>query len=135
MIRHFMSRQFLGFLAVGGFAALMNWLTRWLLSLWLPYFWAVGLAYVVGMGFAFVLNSLWIFPHSNKPGPMQARHFVVVNLLFLPLVWLTAIALNALFKQFGMPTHTEDWAHAIALATPMIATFLIYKFHIFRDAS
>lgn len=133
MIRHFLSRQFVGFLAVGGFAALLHWLARLLLSLWLPFVWAVGLAYGVGMAVAFVLNSMFVFPTSNKPRRTQARDFVLVNLSFFPLVWLASIALNALLKHFAMPSHTEELAHAIAISVPMLATFLIYKSHTFGE--
>lgn len=133
MIQHFLSRQFLGFLGVGGLAALLHWLARLLLSVWLPFAWAVGLAYGVGMAVAFVLNSLFIFPASAKPRLQQVRSFVLVNLAFFPLVWLAALAINQLLRTLGMARHTEELAHAMAIAVPMCATFLIYKFHTFGE--
>ena len=51
----FLSRQFVLFLATGGFAALVNFGSRILLSHWLSFSWAVVLAYLAGMGTAFVL--------------------------------------------------------------------------------
>lgn len=47
------------------------------------------------------------------------------------MVWLAALAINLLLKRLGMPRHTEELAHAVALAVPMFASFLIYKFHTF----
>jgi putative flippase GtrA len=133
MMQHFLSRQFLGFLAVGGLAALLHWLSRLLLSVWLPFVWAVGLAYGVGMAVAFVLNSRFVFPASSKSRHTQVRDFVLVNLVFFPLVWLASLAVNELLGALGMRRHTEELAHAIAIAMPMCATFLIYKFHTFGE--
>ena len=62
MIKLFVSKQFLGFLAVGGLAALLHWLARLLLSVWLPFSWAVIIAYAIGMAVAFLLNSIFVFP-------------------------------------------------------------------------
>ncbi len=131
MIRHFLRPQFLGFLAVGASAALLNWLARLMLSRWLPFAWAVALAYVLGMAAAFALNSRFVFPTSNKPRQAQARSFVLVNLLFFPAVWLASLAIQHWLGHVGVAHHSEELAHALALAVPMFATFLIYKFHTF----
>ena len=132
MIRHFLSRQFLGFLAVGGLAALLHWLSRLLLSTWMPFAWAVAMAYGVGMTVAFLLNSVFVFPDSVKPRAAQARDFVLVNLAFFPLVWAVSIYVNAGLKTLGMTNHSEELAHAIAISMPLLATFLLYKFVAFK---
>lgn len=132
MIRHFLSRQFLGFLAVGGLAALLHWLSRLLLSTWMPFAWAVAMAYGVGMTVAFLLNSVFVFPDSVKPISAQARDFVLVNLAFFPLVWAVSIYVNAGLKALGMNHHSEELAHAIAISMPLLATFLLYKFVAFK---
>lgn len=134
MIKHFLTKQFLGFLFVGGLAALLNWLARVLLSIWLPFSWAVAAAYAVGMSVAFLLNSFFVFHKSKKAKHNQARDFVVVNLSFFPLVWLVSIKINDALQAFGWVRHSEELAHAVALALPMVATFLIYKFFAFKDS-
>lgn len=133
MIKHFFTKQFLIFLAVGGLAASLNWLSRFFLSLWLPFSWAVINAYAIGMGVAFIMNSIFVFPHSKKARHAQARDFILVNLSFLPLVWLASIQINIGLKTVGMTAHSEELAHAIAIALPMLATFLIYKFFAFKE--
>lgn len=138
MIRHFFTRQFLGFVAVGGTAALLHWLARIVLSLWLPFSLAVVLAYVVGMLVAFLLNSFFVFQRSTRPRALQARDFIIINLASFPLVWFAALQINSGLQALG-PLHdagaryTEALAHAIAISLPMLATFLIYKFHAFKD--
>lgn len=132
MLRHFFTRQFLGFLAAGGSAALLHWLSRILVSLWLPFPWAVTIAYFVGMIVAFVLNSIFVFPNSIRPRRLQARDFALVNLAFLPVVWAASIYLNYLLKSGGVLSHSEEIAHAIAISLPLLGTFLIYKFIAFK---
>jgi len=123
----------MGFLVVGGLAALLHWLSRLLLSVWLPFSSAVIIAYGIGMLVAFLLNSFFVFPKSKKTRRIQARDFVLVNLSFLPLVWLTSIHVNNWLKIIGMMRHSEELAHAIAIPLPMLATFLIYKFFTFKE--
>jgi putative flippase GtrA len=133
VIKYFLSKQFLRFLAVGGLAALLHWLARVCLSIWLPFSWAVIIAYGVGMTVAFLLNSLFVFPKSEKAKHAQARDFVLVNLAFFPLVWLVSVQVNNWLKTIGMISHSEELAHAIAIPLPILATFLIYKFFAFRE--
>lgn len=132
MIRHFLSIQFLGFLAVGGLAAFLNWIARIVLSTWLPFPVAVGLAYLVGMASAFLLNKRFVFPRSTRPMGKQIRDFTVTNLLFFPVVWFVAIWANVLLIRSGWSLYREALAHAFALSIPMFATFLIYKFLAFK---
>lgn len=133
MLSHFVSRQFAGFLFAGGLAALLHWIARILLSLVLPYSWAVAFAYGVGMAVAFLLNSYYVFPASDKPLPKQARDFFAINIAFFPVVWLASLQLNELLRELGVERYTEEIAHAIAISLPVMATFLLYKFFAFRE--
>lgn len=133
MIRHFLTRQFLIFLIVGGIAAILHWLARLLLSTIFPFSIAVAIAYVIGMTVAFILNVLYVFPVSDKPRRNQIRDFVIVNLSFFPVVWFASLQVNILLKSLGMVMYTEELAHALAIPLPMLATFLIYKFFAFKE--
>jgi putative flippase GtrA len=131
MIRHFFSVQFLLFIAVGLTAALSNWGSRYVLGQRLGYSLAVFLAYAVGIGVAFLLNRLFVFPASPRPLSSQACEFLQVNIAFMPLVWLVALALRHLLREIGLADIADGLAHAIALALPGFSTFLIYKFSTF----
>ncbi len=133
MLRHFLSRQFAAFLAVGATAALLHWLARILLSLVMSYGWAVFWAYGIGMAIAFTLNSYYVFPASDKPVEKQARDFVIINTAFLPVVWLVSMQLNTWLTGFGYERHSEELAHALAISLPVLGTFLLYKFIAFRE--
>jgi putative flippase GtrA len=131
MIRHFLSAQFLRFLAVGATAAAVNWLARIILSLWLPFAATVALAYAAGIAVAFLLNLRFVFPQADRPRHLLLRDFIAVNALSFPLVWLTAVVLLALFTHAGWTWHAAEIAHAIALALPVLAVFLVYKLRVF----
>lgn len=133
MIRHFFSLQFLRFLLVGTTAALSNWLTRYWLSNWLSFSIAVALAYCVGIAVAFELNRRLVFSTSTRPINKQARDFILVNITFLPIVWLAAIWFKSLLQDFGINVYVDGIAHGLALAVPMLMTFLIYKFIAFGN--
>ncbi|MBT3410990.1 MAG: GtrA family protein [Halieaceae bacterium] len=133
MLKYFLSRQFAGFLLVGGSAAFLHWIARILLSLTMPYAWAVFFAYGVGMGIAFALNSWYVFPKSDKPVRKQARDFLAINLLFLPVVWIASLLLKQWLIGQGVVRYPEEIAHAIAITLPVMATFLFYKFFAFRE--
>lgn len=133
MIKQFFSKQFLTFLVAGGLAAAANFMSRVLFSLWFTYSHAVIAAYVVGMLTAFILNSIYVFPKSDQIKLIQVRDFIVVNMSFLPLVWLGSIKLNTALIHLGLKSYSEEIAHFIALSLPMFATFLIYKFFTFKE--
>lgn len=133
MIGHFFTKQFLGFLVVGGLAAFLHWVSRIILSNWLSFSWAVLAAYLVGMAVAFILNTFFVFPNSDKPRYRQARDFVLVNVSFLPVVWAASLAIDHWFRELGIIHYTQALAHGIAVAIPTLATFLIYKYFAFKD--
>jgi putative flippase GtrA len=135
VIKHFFTRQFLGFLGVGASAAFLQWSSRILFSLWMPFYVAVALAYAIGMIVAFTLNSLFVFPNSVKPRRQQASNFVAINLAFFPVVWIASITFDAALRQLGLVRGSEALAHGAALALPMAATFLFYKFVAFKEPS
>jgi putative flippase GtrA len=133
LIKHFFTKQFVGFLFVGMAAAFLHWLARLLLSIWLPFSSAVVIAYAVGMTVAFILNRIYIFPISDKAKSAQVRDFILVNLSFFPVVWYFSLKINNWLNALDIGIYSESLAHAIAISLPMFLTFLIYKFLTFRE--
>lgn len=133
MFRHFFTLQFMTFLGVGVTAATLNWLTRWVLNESFGFSLAIVVAYLIGMACAFILNRLFVFVKVNRPLSHQARDFFLVNLMVFPVVYFLAIVLNQLLQWLGFVMYTEEIAHAMALAIPMMLTFLIYKFFTFKS--
>lgn len=62
----FVPKNFLIFLLTGGFAVAVNWGSRILYNLWMPYSAAIVVAYVTGMIAAFVLAKMFVFTESKQ---------------------------------------------------------------------
>ena len=86
--------RILRYLAAGGFAAAVNWGSRFAWNLVMPFTAAVAAAYLTGMVVAFVLFRLLVFPGSPTPLGMQIRNFALVNAVGLVLTWTLAVALG-----------------------------------------
>ena len=132
MISHFLSKQFLAFIFVGITASILHWLFRYGLNFWVPFEFAVVIAYTFSLGSGFILNRLFVFPNSNRAINLQMRDFILTHLGFFPVVWGLSLILVILLPKIGVTIYVEGIAHALAIGFPMFATFLIYKFLAFR---
>jgi putative flippase GtrA len=126
--------QFLRFLALGGFAAAVNWLSRFPLQRVMTFAEAVALAYVIGMVVAFVLFRLYVFPASPQPLDRQIRFFVLVNIAGIMQVWAVSMALvYYLFPAVGfVGTLSEPIGHGIAIGVPTISSYFGHRYLTFR---
>jgi energy-coupling factor transport system substrate-specific component len=129
------ARRFVRFVALGGCAAAVNWLSRFPLGLVLPFSMAVVAAYLVGMAVAFVLFSRYVFPSSPRPLAEQAKFFVAVNVAGVAQVWLVSIALaRHLFPMIGfVGPFAEPVAHGLAIGVPTISSYFGHRFLTFRS--
>jgi len=129
------TRQFVKFVAAGGFAAVVNFGSRILLSNWMPYVPAIVLAYCVGMLTAFIINRQFVFEGSDRPLHHQAWWFTAVNLAAV----LQTVAISLMFDRWvfpalGMRWQPESVAHAIGLIVPVFTSFAGHKYLTFRTA-
>ena len=132
MINSLFTKQFLLFLFIGTFSAAVNIISRIIFDEWLSYSSSIFFGYCVGITIAFMLNYKFVFPGSQKSLMKQVSGFVLTNLIFLPIVWWSAIALRNIFIEFDFIAAPELSAHIVAVSIPLIFTFLIYKFSIFK---
>lgn len=133
MIKHFLTKQFLKFLLVGGSAAGVNWVARLIIDIWTTFSTSVIIAYIFGMITAFILNKTYVFPDSNRDLSKQARDFIITNLVAFPIVWILSILFKNILKNYlGLSHYTAEIAHFLALSAPIIISFLIYKFIAFK---
>lgn len=133
MWRNFLTKQFLLFLGVGGTSAFVNWLSYFIFDLWFSFNIAISSAYFLGMACAFLLNSIFVFPNATQPLPHQIKVFVITNLSFFPVVWISTQAFNSFLVYWGVSKYSHAIAYGLALSIPMLVTFLIYKFIAFKD--
>ena len=128
-----MNRQFVYFVLTGGFAACVNFFSRILLSVWLPYSSAIIVAYLFGMVTAFVLNKLLVFRDANNALHHQVFWFCIVNLAaVLQTLAVSLLLVDFAFPRLGFHWHPETVAHAIGVAVPVVTSFLGHKKLSFR---
>lgn len=133
MLHSFFSKQFLKFIFVGGSAAVLNWLARYIFNFWFSFHLSILLAFFIGLSSAFILNSIYVFPNSTQSLSHQIKVFTITNLSFLPIVGVFSILLNKLLNYFEIYLYSKEIAHGIALLSPTFLSFLIYKFWGFKD--
>jgi putative flippase GtrA len=129
------TREFALFVVAGGIAAVVNFGSRILFSLWIPYVPAILLAYCVGMLTAFIINRQYVFATSDRPLHHQVWWFTAVNVAaVIQTVVISVLFDRWLFPATGMIWHPESVAHAIGLAVPVFTSYVGHKYLTFRVA-
>ena len=131
-----MNREFLKFLLTGGVAAIVNFGSRFVFSLWTSYGVAVVLAYLCGMVTAFVLARLFVFTETDRSVSHSAAWFTVINLFGLAQTYLVSIGLvRWVFPHVGYTWNAEAIAHAIGIMVPVVTSYLGHKHLSFKVAA
>lgn len=129
-----LSREFLVFLLVGGFAAGVNVLSRIGFNLILSYEVSIVLAYLCGMTTAYVLNRIYVFKTSGRSVSSEYARFGLVNVVALIQVWLVSVGLaHYLFPAIGMVWHADTIAHGIGVSVPIVSSYFGHKYFSFAQ--
>jgi putative flippase GtrA len=130
-----MTRQFLLFLCCNGFAAGVNFGSRFFFSVFTPYSVAIILAYGCGMVTAFVLSRAFVFDANGSGWKNQAFRFLIVNIaaIFQTLAVSIGCA-HFLFPKVDWTWHPEAVAHGIGVAVPAVTSYFGHKYWSFRHA-
>jgi len=89
-----LKKQFLTFLLTSGIAAAVNIISRAGFSTFLNYDVAIVLAYLIGMGTAYILAKIFVFDPSGKAVHREMTGFVIVS----PHHWRRQSRLYQLFR-------------------------------------
>lgn len=135
--KRLLDNQVFRFLLLGGFAAAVNWVVRFPLSLFLPFEWAVFFAYLIGMSVGFVLYRSYVFPGSTRSTREQVFYFLVVNAAGAVIVTGLAALLVAGLEPFSWPLFIkEGLGHGIAIGAGAVFNFFGHRIVTFaRPAS
>ncbi len=127
------SRTFLLFLLTGGFAAAVNWTSRIVYNLWMPYSYAIVIAYLTGMATAFVLAKRFVFTTSKQSTRRSAAIFTLVNVAAIFQTWAVSVLLAYhVFPALGVAWHDKEIAHLIGVVVPVFTSFVGHKRYTFR---
>jgi putative flippase GtrA len=130
--KHSMMR-FARFLAAGGVAALVNLVSRYVLTPFIGFEVSVVVAYVLGMAVAFSLFRTLVFGRSGASVAAETYRFVIVNVVALTLVCAISVTLaDVVFPAIGLRWHGEDIAHFIGTCIPAISSYVGHSTYTFR---
>lgn len=133
MIAEFKSKQFISFLFAGGFAAVVNFGSRFFYSEFLSYGNAVILAYITGMITAFILSKLFVFEKSVHSTKKEFYYFTLVNIVAVIQTYIISVGFaKYLFPMVGFEFYPEVVAHAIGVVFPVFTSFIGHKYFSFR---
>jgi putative flippase GtrA len=130
----FVSREFLVFLLTGGFAAAVNWGSRIVYNIWMPYSSAIIVAYITGMITAFILAKLFVFKSSTQSTGKSVFFFTLVNLVAVLQTWAVSVGLAYyLLPRMGITWHDRDIAHLVGVAVPVFTSYVGHKRWSFKN--
>lgn len=133
MITEFKSKQFIFFLCAGGFAALMNFGSRFIYNEFVSFGNAVILAYITGMITAFILTKFFVFEKSIHSTKKEFIYFVLVNLVAILQTYVISIGLaKYIFPIIDFKFFPEAVAHAFGVIFPVFTSFIGHKYFSFK---
>jgi putative flippase GtrA len=127
--------EWLRFLAAGGAAAVLNFGSRLLFSLYLSFEIAVVLAFCVGLASGFLLSRRFVFAPSGKRVMREVWWFLAVNLFALVQTWLLSVYLAGLLVPRTGTVTGEALAHAAGIMLPVVSSYVGHKYLTFRSAA
>lgn len=127
------------FLLAGGFAALVNFGSRFFYSLFVDFSTAVVLAFMTGLTTGFLLNKRYVFTASRNTVAQEMSWFVLINLLALAQTWGLSVYLAHLLPgvipvrgQLGLQL-SDAIAHGAGVLLPVFTSYLGHKYLTFRE--
>ena len=124
--------EFARFLVVGGAAAIVNLLARFLLNFAMPFEAAVITAYLIGMLAGFVMFQMFIYRGASILQPRRIVRFAWVNLFGATLAWAVSSAMARQFLPIiGWTWHPFEIAHLVGVAAPAISSYFLNKYYTF----
>jgi putative flippase GtrA len=125
---------FFRFVLAGGFAAVVNVVSRLGYSELMPYAAAVVFAYLTGMATAYLLNRFLVFGPGDRGVPGEMLAFALVNLLAVTQTLAISLLLAYyVLPAFGVIQHAETLAHVVGVIVPVFTSFVGHKYWTFRN--
>ncbi len=125
--------SFARYLVAGAVAAVANYGSRFIFSMWWPFEIAVVLAFVVGLCTGFLLMRAYAFAESQRRPTEQAASYLLVNLLAL----MQTLAVSSFLARYALPwigvqQGLEGIAHGAGVLVPVITSYFGHKHLTFR---
>jgi putative flippase GtrA/SAM-dependent methyltransferase len=127
------SGRFLRFIVSGAIAALVNFGSRIVFSLWLPYPAAIVLAWLTGLTSGFLLMRRFAFNDATNQARSQIAWFIAVNLFaLLQTLVISLVTARLILPSIGIVREAETIAHAVGVLVPVVTSYFGHKHFSFR---
>ena len=128
-------RQFILFIITGGTSAIINILSRIILSNFFRFEIAILIAYGIGMITAFLLAKRFVFLNSNKSIKKSFPAFALVNLLsVLQTFFISKYIRIFLINIFNNIIIIDFISHLCGVIFPIFSSFFGHKYITFGDS-
>jgi putative flippase GtrA len=134
-----LDNRFVRFLLAGGLAAIINFGSRFVYSIFVDFSVAVVLAFLSGLTAGYILNKRYVFTSSKNSRVYEVSWFVLINLFALVQTW----GLSVYLVQW-LPGHlpitgpggaelAEAMAHGAGILLPVFTSYIGHKYLTFRE--
>ena len=129
------TREFLSFIVAGGFAAIVNIISRAILSNFLNFENSIIIAYMIGMVVAFYITKKFVFVSKNNISKSFAA-FALVNLAAVAQTFFISLwSKNIILPFLGITIFVELLSHIAGVFFPVFTSFFGHKYISFGKIS
>lgn len=139
MAGNLLDNRVVRFLLAGGFAALINFSSRFFYSLFVDFSTAVVLAFITGLTTGYILNKLFVFTTSGNTIAREVGWFIFINMLALAQTWglsvyLAQVLPDLLPESISRRGEVADaMAHGAGVLLPVFTSYIGHKYLTFRE--
>ena len=122
------------FVLAGSIAALINIISRIILTIFLDFEISVFISYLLAMITSFLLQRKYVFKSTKKSYKRSFAGFLLVHFVTLLQVWIVSFLLKFWLINFiSSVTIVEFIAHVFGLGIPAFTSYFGHKYITFRD--
>jgi putative flippase GtrA len=137
--KNLLSNRLFRFLLAGGFAALINFGSRFFYNIFVDFSTAVVLAFLTGLTTGYLLNKKYVFTSSGNTVVQEVGWFVFINMLALVQTWGLSVYLAQLLPEY-IPVAgprgqqlSDALAHGAGVLLPVFTSYIGHKYLTFRE--
>ena len=126
--------EFMRFLMAGGFAALVNFISRILFNRIVGFSTAIILAYLVGMITGFILFKILVFKPGKHHTAEEVAFFILINIAAVAQTWIISMVLyHLVLPRLDITSYAKASAHFVGIAVPAITSYAGHKYLTFKQ--
>lgn len=125
-------KEFILFVAAGGFAAMVNFVSRIIFNFWFSFEVSVVLAYLIGMITAYILTKIFVFKAKSVGLVSSSIKFTIVNILAVLQTYFISVYLYYWLNNNINFDYNKEIAHFVGIAFPVITSYIGHKYYSFK---